>query len=478
MPMERIPFAPAQESGWEELSGAGQEAYNVIIDGKGAVRRRPGIKEYFDTAGTVLDATGISGLHQTSGGKLFAVSDANRIKTVYSVSKGGINELGEILGEKRPTFAETQTLLVIAAGSSLYKVNIKTLDLDKLGGDPPKSTHVIAQASRLLNVDLDTDLRNNFNYSAPQAGAGITGYETWNGTDGSDSGPFSANARPDPIEALHENTNEVFAFGKTNVQNFAPDPNSVYAKVNTREFGCAAPYSVVKDDQNFAWIDDKRRIVHSDGRTFNVLSDPIKQVLDNMDDLSDAFGYRVVRGPVDVLVWTFPSDGRTFAYQRGGGWAQWAGWNSTGNRFKQFPVTAAVRQLSDGAYVCGTDTGRMGVFLNSAAQDLGEDIAAHVTTGFINRKTQSRKHCRSLRITMKRGQSTGENVAAQVSWRDDLGKWGQPLAVTLGKEGDPEVVVRFYSLGVYRERQWRFSFQGSEDLILANVSEEYEVLSD
>lgn len=479
MSQERIPFTPSQESGWSELGGAGQVAMNVVVDGKGAVRRRPGIKEYFNTSETVVSPLGISGLYSTVKGVLYAVSEGSILKSVFRVTPAGVNPVpGHLLGPKRPTFAETQSLLVMASGGPLEKITLTTGVMEHLGGDPPPSTHVVAHASRLVTIEIESpDLLNNLNYSSPQAGAGIGGYETWNGDGGSDSGPFPANARPDPVVALAENTNELFAFGSSNLQNFAPDAQSVYSPINTREFGCSAPYSIIRDDQNFAWIDDRRRIVHSDGRTFNIISDPIKQVLDDMDVVSDCFGFRVVRGTVDSLVWVFPSDGRAFAFQRGGGWSQWSSWDPANNNWGRFLVSALASQLSDNANIVGLTSGRLGKMDNATGTDLGQPINAYVTTGFLNHGTQNRKHCASIQLTLKRGKSTKTNVpVAHIAWRDDLGKWGQPLEVSIGEQGDNEIVVRFRSLGIYRERQWRFSFMGEEELVLGSVTEDFEIL--
>ena len=478
MPEERIPFLPNQETGWEELAGAGQVAMNVVVDGKGAVRRRPGIEEYFNVDGTVVDAAGISNIYSTVGGKLYVLSEGSGTKNVYRVSPSGISQIsGVVPGSERPVFAETQSLLTIAAGAKIQKITLSNDTLERLGGDPPESTYVVANASRLLNLEItNPDLRDNINYSAPQAGAGIDGYETWNGVG--DSGSFPANARPDPNVALAENTNEIFVFGSSNLQTFAPDQQQVYGPVNTREFGCSAPYSVIKDDQNFAWLDDRRRVVHSDGRTFNILSDPIKQTLDSMDDVSDAFGYRVVRGAVDALVWSFPSDGRTFAFQRGGGWSQWSSWDPDRNNWGPFIVTCLTSQLADAENIVGLSNGRMGKIRTRAATDLGNNINSYVTTGFIDHGTQLRKRCIGVRLNMRRGTSTKTTTpVALLSWRDDTGAWNPPLEVSLGTTGERNPVVRFWSLGVYRERQWRLNFMGDDELVVASVTEEYEVLS-
>jgi hypothetical protein len=479
---KRIPFAPAQETGWSELAGAGGEAMNVVIDGKGAVRRRPGIAPYFNSEDTALPVSDpVSGLHASVGGRTFLTTKNLQLQPLFRITRDNVFDLDKaVVGDNRPTFAETQTLIVSCAGTRLVKVDLSTDAAENLGGSPPKSTHVVANASRLASIEVtNPDLRDNFNYSAPQTGTGIAGYETWQGAGGSDSGPFPSNARPDPIVALHENTNELFAFGSTNLQLFSPDPQSVYAPTNTREFGCIAPYSVIKDDQSFAWLDHLRRIVHSDGRSFKVISDPIKQVLDDMVRVDDAFGYRVVRGAVDALVWVFPSDGRTFAFQRGGGWAQWSSWNAASNGWGQFAVSALTTEVSTGANIVGTLDGRVGELRNSEHTDLGSAINAHVTTGFINHDTSRRKNCRAVRVVMKRGANPGPNApVAQLTWRDGLGDWGQPLMISLGDHSERDIVVQLRSLGVYRERQWRFTFMGNEELVLGSVIETFDVLED
>jgi len=475
----RIDFTPNQKSGWDALGGGTQEAFNVVVDGNGTVRRRPGIAEWFSTAGTVVHASGLSGIHITSDGNVYASGGHPSVKDVYRLRLAGATHLGQLNGTVRPTWAETQTLLVLAAGGVVKKVSKSTDIMAGLEGVPTVSTHVVAHASRLAVKD-DAN-KSAFYYSALSQGTDEVGFELWNAAPdprysgvASDSAFFTAEARPDPIVALHENTNEIFAFCSTNTQSFLPDPQAVYSRGVTREFGCSAPYSVIKDDQSFAWLDHKRRFVHSDGRTFNFLSDPIKQSLDDMATVSDCFGYRVVNGPTDALVWTFPSDGRTFAYQRGGGWSQWSGWS--GNH-EQMSVTCAAQSAIDGKTLVGTSAGRVGTMRHSAPDDLGTAIRACVTTGFIDHDTVSRKHCKAVRLVIRRGTSTNAQApAAILEYRDSLGPWRLAGNVSLGRIGDPQVVVQLRSLGVYRERQWRFTFSGTEDLALADVEEEVEAL--
>lgn len=482
MPIERIDFGNSQESGWEELAGASPQAMNVVVDGRGAVRRRPGIKTYDKAFTGVVDSLGIDGLRVAHNGQIYAVGGlSSGGRKIYRVSPTGFASISavastELRGEKRPVITETGALLVLAAGRELQKVILDTGASSRLEGGAPLATHVIANNSRLLaNNDAFPD---QINFSDQAIGSVFTGHEVWTVGVGL-AGFFSAEARPDPIEALGENTNEVFAFGRTNVQTFAPDPVTTYATVSTREYGCAAPYSVIKVDQTFAWLDHLRRIVVSDGRSFQVISDPIGRTLSEMTTVSDCYGFRIHQDPIDALVWKFPADGRTFAYQRNGGWSQWQSWDDQDDNWLPWPVTAHYSRPDLDDNVVGTSAGKLGVMDTATNTDLGERINAFVTTGFLDRGTDRRKHCRSVRFVFQRGETTSSTAPhARFSWRDDEGDWVDWVDIDLGSAGDTQPVVTFRTVGgVYRRRQWRFEFSDNGiELALASASEEFDVL--
>lgn len=476
-----VPFWPQQESGLSDLAGASPMSANVILDGKGAVRRRPCLASYASAPSTVIDSAGIDGIYITKDGLIFATGASSPQHNIYQIS-GGIARVftgpqSRLAGSFRPTFAETEAMVAMAAGDAITKVLIDPVSVAYLGGNPPRATHVIANNSRLLCNDVDNPFKGAFFYSAPASGSSIEGHETWDSSIG-DAGFISAEARPDPIVALYENTNEIFPFGQTTLQVFANDPQVVYSPLATREYGLSAPYSVVKRDQTFYWLDHKRRFVQSDGRSVDPsYGVPMQRLLNELSRVDDAFGYWVHLGPCDAIVWCFPTDGRSFAYQVGGGWSEWLGRDASGNNWSQFPVTAHFQNPIDAANVVGTSDGRMGMLSLEAQDDLGVRCTAFVETGFLNRGTDKLKRCVSLRLALQRGQTqaTSEPVAL-LSWRDDEGPFIDPIEVSLGASGDRAVVAELRSLGVYKRRQWRFEFSGSEELVLAGAMEEFEVL--
>lgn len=478
MPTELIPFGNQQASGWEPLGGAQPLAMNVFVDGVGCIRRRPGIQEYASGPSGSVDAGGIIGMHSTIGGRLFAVgatgSGVRLARPIYAIGTGSALEVGRLPGVERSIMAETELLGVFAGGQEMIKVELGTLTGSDLDTSAPLAHHVIANSLRLLADDYLTSA-SLIRYSEIASGnTDYSGHQNWTLGVG-DAGAFTAEARNDPVLALGENTNEVFAWGTTTLQMFAPDTQLVFVPVASREFGCGAAYSVVKTDSQFAWLDEKHRFVMSDGRSAEVISDPIQQTLDDIETVSDCFGYRVLDGPLDALVWTFPTDGRTFVFQKGVGWGQWSGYD--GN-WARFPVNAHVLRVDTDENVVGTTDGRVCELSLSAEDDLGTPINAYVQSGFLDRKTSRLKRTVHLRVHLQRGETTGSsNPVAWIRTRDRPGSWQQSYPIRLGTSGDREIVVSLHSLGTYRSREWQFQFNGDEALRLVKVEEEYEELN-
>lgn len=481
MPSAAIPFSPNQQSGFDSLTAGVALAVNVIIDKSGTVRRRPGISVLDAGPETAVDEDGIDGIHVTVDGKIYATGGVVGARAIYRLAGGAAISLsgvaqGELIGDGRPVFAETEALVVISAGGTPQKVLLSTDESSRLGGSPPNATHIAANASRLLVNSVDVN-KNRLTFSDLAAGSSIAGHETW--TSG-DAGFVNAEGRPDPILAIAENTNEVFLFGSTSLQVYAPSVEDVYSPVSTREIGCIAPYSVVKYDGSFMWMDHRRRIVQSDGRGVEVLSENIQATLDELTEVSDAFAVRIDDGPCNAVLFVFPTDGRAFAYQIGGGWSQWMGWDDSASNFTRIGINAVAAHPLTGGCLVGLADGRVGVIDWTASSDLGTSVPVRALTGHINRGTDALKQCLAVRLSFRRGlaELDAPEPTAWLSWRDDEGEWSPPLEIGMGTAGDRNPVVSLRGLGTYRRRQWRLEFDGPTDFVLAGASEEFELVED
>lgn len=472
MKSEPIPFAPQQSSGNERLGGAMPVAMNVFIDRAGVIRKRPGIRSIDSAPVDPIDANGLSGIHRCLNGDIYAIGAAGSERPIYRVSGGSAYTLGGAVppyglrGSGRPVFAETEAILVIAGGDAMEKIVFDTGASSRVIDNPPVATHVITQSLRILANDTVID-RTKVRYTSTAIGTtDYSGNEEWTIGPSTTAGFFTAEARPDPIVALAENTNSILVFGTNTLEQWVPDSTYRFTRTIALDQGCGAPYALAKREQQFYWMDGYHRIIEGGDGAADFISQDIQQTLDSMT-ISDAFAYRVYTGALDCVVFTFPSDGRTFVYQDGIGWSQWSGWN--GSAYTTLPVSC-----QDGFTLVGLSDGRIGEYSLEAYTDLGLPIRCLIESGYVSRGTDAIKDCLRVQLSLKRGNaSAGAKVT--LKWRDRPGPWEPPVTIELGSNGDTEPVVDLPSLGTYRRRQWSIEFTGDDELALVAATEYFEV---
>lgn len=467
-----IPFALPQESGYSDLGGAMPLSANTMVDKNGVITRRPGLLASPLNA-DVVDADGLSGIYVTSSDRVYAVGNGAAKKNIYRLTGAFRNLTGEVgasklYGANRPVFAETEAMLTLTAGTAPLKVLFADDSVSELENVPSECTHIIAQNSRLLVNDIAS--KGLIWFSGQALGSSIEGHETWSGLT---AGFFSHEARPDPVMALHENTNEVFGFGSSSLQVWSPDAQSAYAASATREYGTGAPYSIIKREQSFYWLDQRKRFVVSDGRSAEVVSGAIQQTLNDLDVVSDAWGFWFHEGVADCLVWVFPTASRCFSYQIGRGWSEWFG--SVDSNWGRLNLGCVAERPYGGKTLVGTLDGKVASLTRSAQTDLGETIVAEVRTGFVNNGSDAIKHCLSVTVNLRRGTTSGStSPVAWLSYRDGPSETWRRVAISLGSTNQALSVVRLPGFGTYRRRQWRFEFSES-DLELVSAEEEFTI---
>ena len=523
-----IQFAPLLETSSEEISGASPEAYNVLVDARGTIRKRPGIGAYTGVApSSAVDANGVLGLYLTeervahttgtptvSGthpGVLYAVGATvnasggghNAGRNVYRIAGGSATVVGTGAANEdrlatpaaiattrfpRPTFVETEALLVIAGGAEIGKVDIRPEtfsapnftnpnpdyhEMSFLGGCPPLASHIIGNSSRILANDTQLDQTKLRFSDISQGIVDFIGHETWAPSPGA-AGFFTAEARPDSIVAAAENTNDIFVFGRTSLQLFSPDTSVTFAPSITKEVGCLAPYSPVKFDDRYAWLDHLTRIIVSDGREWDDVGKPVQRTLDALTAPDECYGYRFGESFADCLVFRFETDATTLVFQPGIGWGRWA--HGDLDSPAMFPVLSHHLRQDGGLNVVGLADGTIRTLSFDNTTDLGTAIEAYVTSGFQDRDTPARKFCECVHVSLKRT-SALNGVTCTLEWRDELSSNWEGVTIELGvADGDLNPVVSLRSLGVYRRRQWRFRFPSSAELFLVNVREHFKVL--
>lgn len=471
-----IPFAEGQASGLEELGGASPLRLNILTGPEGAMRLRPGIASWSLFPAAVPNASPVIGMcvwgeylvYVTEDRKLWAwLSEGN------VVALSDATALTQLDGGKRPTFCTTRTRILIAGGGAIQKWEGAGLSA-RLGGSPPIATHVVAVATRLIAAKYDN---SGIQYWTP---AGETSHETWN-TSSADTGTgfAEAEARPDATVALHDVISEWFAFGKETTQVFVPDPVVGFSASQTVGVGCGAPYSVIQVDESFAWLDERRRFVTSDGRGFQVISAPdMTTTMAKFAVVSDCWGARCRIGAFDLLLWVFPTEGRTVYLEVSSKkWGEWCSFNTNGDR-SPFVAQSYCYWPAKNTHLVGLNSGIISTLTFDAFTDSGALLKGVSRTGFEDHGSMTRKLCRRLQIQAKRGGTaqSGTEPAVEITYRDDLGAFRSPIRFGLGLAGDYKAVVDKFGLGFYRQRQWEMTLSQSTEYVITKAVETFEPL--
>lgn len=471
-----LSFADGQASGIEELAGAAPMSINMLVDAGGALSTRPGLAVWADWPCPALNDAGAGAVigagvwESPFGDRLVYVTADRRLWAMLGpnnrIALSDATAATQLDGTTRPIFAFTKTRVVIVGGGVPQKWEGAGLSA-RLGGSPPAASHIVANRERLV---VSAPTPGGFEFWSKTGDT--PGHETWDtGIDFAE-----AEAKPDLIVATHANSNEVYAFGSETMQLFIPDPNTIYAPGRASEFGCTAPYSVVSlGDAGFALLANDEGPVFgvTNGRGLSPISQPaMTKTIKAFGTLSDAWGFRAQVANWDLAIWTFPAEGRTLVYDAGPKqWSEWRGFD--GVRWTPWQGQSHAYWKAKDLHLIGMPDGTMATLDPDTFQDVGASLRGLVRTGFQNRGNRNVKTCERLSLTLRRGDTPvgNDEPFVSVSWRNDLGKFSQPLRYGLGANGDTAATVHKWTLGQYRERQWQMEFSANSRFVLAGAEE-------
>lgn len=448
---------------------------NAAADAAGGIRARPGIRAW-DGFPTSIPAAGVVTKMAVYGDRLIYVveqEDGDR-KVLAWVSSGTVLDLslagGTALvdGTDKPSIAVGRELCVIAGGGAPQKVT-SGLSSSRLGGSPPLARDVVYFNNYVVIAAADA---SGIIY---WAGPGEADAETW-----STSRDFlEAESEPDELVGLSATAGMLFLYGTDTVQTYVPDPDEVFASQNTLKVGMKSKDSLIRRGDTFYWLDNHDRIVAWDGHSWSedesVISAPaIESVLKGLSSTSDCWGFRCDDGVQDLLVWVFPTDGRTFAYDaRARRWSEWYAF--VNGRWAAWAPTAFVHWHEMGLMLVGLDDGSIAELSRDAYTDLGEPLQWVARSGFSDRGDPGlRKLADHVTIVMRRGNATADDNL-RLRWRNDLGGWRGNITLALGSPGDYNPVLRPGPCGSYFTRQWELSGSAAAATMVAKALETFEV---
>lgn len=474
MPTEAITF-DGQASGLEQLSGAPPLCANCLTDIAGTVRARPGIATW---TGFPAAAPSVSGSAASPvlamvphGTDLYFATENRMIWKVDGAGSGtalsNLTTATLLDGTLRPQMLSLRTKVVTVGGGAPQSTDGTTLSF-RLAGSPPNATTIAGIATRIVLARNDTS--GIFQWS----GLGDTGHSTWDALNFQE-----AEAKPDVLQAVSDNTNELFAFGSETLQVYSPDPVLGFAAGRALNIGLLAPYSLTRLDDQFVFLDRERRFVVTDGRGFSdnqsVISKPIEATLRALTTVDDCWGFRLRLNRYDACVFMFPTDGRGFIWdRRSNKWSEWRGWNAAGGYAAPI-ITSAVAWPENNLFLVGLSNGMIAKLDTATYTDLGTSIKTELLTGFIDHGTDAQKQNIAIYFAFKRGQTSQTLTApiVNVSYRNDTGAWSKPTVFNLGVAGDYDPVLPLRSVGTYRRRQWKIEYTSDAEFAFMGAREEF-----
>jgi hypothetical protein len=205
------------------------------------------------------------------------------------------------------------------------------------------------------------------------------------------------------------------------------------------------------------------------GRTPQVISEEIANILSGYDTVYDAVGYVTSVGGINMYVVSFPTENVTWAYDiKSDTWSQWSYWNETTAQHEAFMGRfGAYAREWNRYYVQGADSNLYELSRDYHSDD-GDVINSSITTGWLDHGTWDRKRCDQLIVKVKCYDNSAESMLLE--YRDDgRPEWSNPIVVPLNALNQQDFYAKLNRMGMFRSRQYKFTVTGDVDLALCGM---------
>lgn len=469
----QIPTSGGENLASDPVSPATTLAANMSIGPSGENVQRPGL---VDTGVTGLGTSPVVGIYQWRDWMILVTQD----RKVWALAQGApgtavplsdATVATQLAGADRPVFSEDGLPQVIIAGGGILLAWTGAGlcgPLVTAGTADPAPTHVAYLGERMLANDLTNPTQWNW------SNLGDGAHNTWNVED------FEvADASPDNIVGVYSTIREAYIFGQKSIQVYTTgsDPLSPFDNAVALDLGCEAPYSPVNADGAWMFLDNRRRIVVSDGRDFQDVSADLSTVLRGMTVVNDCWSFREDIGNQTFYVFRFPTEAREFAYDTSKkAWLERTYYSTAGQVSLPYQCHAYWPAFSQHFFGSST-TGAVYKWDTATRTDLGLPLVMERQTGNLDHGTRSRKRSVRIRSILRRG--TGTPTAQEyfeVRVSDDGQPWGAWEQMPLGLSGDNEMTADAYLGGIFRRRRYHFRYSGTAGTAWLSSEEQFQEL--
>jgi hypothetical protein len=483
MPTVKVPLANSVYTNADgaELKDRDYELINAYVNELGYTVKRPGLKLALDLGEGANNP--VSGLfwwpHKQCGlavcnNKIFKLTYVAETLLATNITTNALN------GSGRPTFAigndgnvATPTIYGVIAngGQMIYSSGTGTTVSNFATITDADAPTTVSHVDGIDSYIVATTGKNTFQHSD------LTAPITWSALSFA-----SAMRNPDNVRSLKVHRREIVLFGDVTTERWENDGSSPFAPTGTGygDIGILAAHSVAKSENALMWLGSEKRFVTlSDGYVRTVYSSYDKQI-SQIKDVTDCFAYTVNMEGRPFILFNFISGNKSYVYNLlQDNWMQWSYWETTSMRDDRFIGDSYMYSPSWGISLIGSRFDSKIYYINNSYKDDdGRVIRVKKTTGHLDYGTTLRKKSEELRIRMTRGQG-GLNVDEPVMlirWKDDNKDWSNYHEITLGYEGDYEIVKTIKPKGVYRTRQYEFLVTDSVGVTFGDAEEDIRIL--
>lgn len=432
MPLKTLPIGIGANLNIDQTTAGDNLAVayiNMYQDSAGATRTIPG-NQLVDDMDTGLRTFNYysdlnSARYIVSGGRIWVQSTFNGI--IIEITGGALAT------NIKPTFAEDNAHLFVAADSKIFRIDGFTMT--ELGGNSPDHVTSLLYIGGFLLAN-GPDIPGDTVYSDDVA----HGYETWE--------VYNNESDPDRLQSLLlVDSQYIYNLGPNTVEVtfLGGNPSNPFEINRGRlsSIGCIAKYSPVYDGSKVYYITqagNSRKIVENTNGVSKTISFAIDPPLDRFERVDDAEGFMLTFRGQNFYCLHFPSANCEIIEQQWAGitlafhlqtntWIILAKWNDDNSQWIAW-------RGGDFCFIEPWNVRLIGDLTTGKTYQLYEDT----TIDYVNAPQ------------------------FQHRWRNDNSKtWGNYRTINLGVEGDYLRPADQYQCGAYRNRQHEFVYSDHTD---------------
>lgn len=387
-----------------------------------------------------------------SGGRTYKVDKSNNFKDVTGAS---------VSGTGRATFAQTDTEIVMAAGSKL--VTLRGEKTENLAEEAPESTHVAYVDGYLVAIE-------------PRSGRffhcknGV--FTEWNPLD-----VFSAEGKPDNLNAaIVTEFGELLLAGPRSIEQFESSASGTRPFVKRWQLGdgLSLPYTMVSVGNAIWGMNQRNEFVSFSAQVSKVESEALQYELEQLDDRSEGWAVEVtVQGQRFILL-QFPNatnpyetKGVTllFDYKRGR-WQALFGWDEALSAPSRWPGWS-YKKVNGRDYVGGE--GCIYELKGFSAPDGKQRTLWR--SGHIDRLGSAPVRIEEIAMRVRRGDTEVNSKPSIISMRvnrDNRG-FGRWVRRDLGRAGQKEMTIRWPACGAADTFQFELDMTDAGGLEITKI---------